>query len=1014
VLLNPQRWAQIEELFHRVVECDPGQRAALLDEACNGDSELRREIEALLSFEPSAHEHVQGAVRSEIAGFGFSLAGEVVSHYRILDGLGGGGMGLVYVAEDIKLGRRVALKFLPDESVKDPAALARFEREARSASALEHPNICPIYEFGEHEGQPFLVMQLLEGQTLRELLAERKLETSKSDSCALSGSGAALPVDQLLDLAIQIAEGLNAAHQKGIIHRDIKPANIFVTIQGKAKILDFGLAKLASSAADASELSEHIAQNGDSNRRATETADLATPDPFLSRTGVAMGTAGYMSPEQARGEKLDARTDLFSLGLVLYEMASGQRAFDGDTGPALHAAILDQTPPPVRQLNPELPVGLENVISKALEKDRESRYQNVSEMRADLEMAKRATEPRNPYRRLMLAAGTVVMLLMGSAIFWFAKRQPESSQGLPDVKLQQLTVNSSENPVTSGAISPDGKYLAYTDAKRMYIKRIGSDDIRSIPQPEVFKNGGVDWEISQWFWFPDSERFLANAHPAGLSSEQWTSENGSIWVVSMHGEAPRKLRDHATAYSVSSDGSLISFGAGKRGPLSDSEIWLMSSTGEQAHRLYQGDENRGLCCLNFLPNGRVAYIVPGGSEGSPDTVVARDLKGGPITTLMPPSEMKEIGDVTLLPDGRFVYFDACYQLGLSSPCNFWIKRIDTNTGGVIEKPRRLTNWVGVKAQNPSTTADGKRIAFMQTSAGHGTAYIADLAADGTSVRDARHFTLDDEDYGISDWSADSKSVLLSSDRTDHYVLYKQALDSDTPERMVASGAGVISVEQAYLSPDGKWAIIQVWPSTGYVAGRTTVRLMRVPITGGTPELIFPIRDGSSTFCARAPSSLCAVAEESEDRKTMTITAFDPVKGRGAELARFDLEPDRDINVFSDHLLLCDISPDGTRLAVARSPDRPIEIHSLRGQPTIIIPAQGLKLRNIRWGADGKGLFVARHMKDGNELLYLDLQGKTKSLWKSNGPSDGVPSRDGRHLAITEVKQNANMWMMENF
>ncbi len=247
MLLNSQRWAQIEELFHRVVECDPSQRTALLDEACNGDWELRQEVEALLSFEASAHDHVQGAVHSEIAGFGFSLAGQVVSHYRILSGLGGGGMGLVYLAEDIKLGRRVALKFLPDESIKDPSALARFEREARAASALEHPNICPIYEFGEHEGQPFLVMQLLEGKTLRELLEERRLNSSKSDSGDKSGHQTALPIDQVLDIAIQITDGLNAAHQKGIIHRDIKPANIFVTSQGQAKILDFGLAKLASS-----------------------------------------------------------------------------------------------------------------------------------------------------------------------------------------------------------------------------------------------------------------------------------------------------------------------------------------------------------------------------------------------------------------------------------------------------------------------------------------------------------------------------------------------------------------------------------------------------------------------------------------------------------------------------------------------------------------------------------------------------------------------------------------------
>jgi serine/threonine protein kinase len=284
--LTPERWAQIEELFHRAAECDPKLRASLLDTACNGDAELRRVVEGLLASEESARDDMHAAVHNGLDAVMFPLIGETVSHYRILEGLGGGGMGSVYRAEDIRLGRQVALKFLPEEAANDPAALGRFEREARSASALEHPNVCPIYEFGEYEGQPFLVMQLLEGRTLRELIA------------AAGPGRPPLPLEQLLDLAVQITEGLDAAHQKGIIHRDIKPANIFITKQEQAKILDFGLAKLFRGEAVAEELELTSHEFATGKEQANCELNAAARDSLLSRTGAAMGTAGYMSPSR--------------------------------------------------------------------------------------------------------------------------------------------------------------------------------------------------------------------------------------------------------------------------------------------------------------------------------------------------------------------------------------------------------------------------------------------------------------------------------------------------------------------------------------------------------------------------------------------------------------------------------------------------------------------------------------------------------------------------------------------
>ena len=268
--MTPERWAQIEELFHRAAECDPEERSALLDEACCNDPELRREVERLLVHDETAADHVQAAVQSELDILGFPLVGQTISHYHILDGLGGGGMGLVYCAEDVKLSRRLAIKFLPEESAKDPHALARFEREARAASELEHPNICPIYEFGEHEGQPFIVMPLLKGQTVEQLIH------------AESSAERPLQILRLLDLATQVLRGLEAAHGHGIIHRDIKPGNIFLTSDGHAKILDFGVAKLLHAEIDVGE--------------ADTATVLRSADLLLSSTGMFVGTAAYMSP----------------------------------------------------------------------------------------------------------------------------------------------------------------------------------------------------------------------------------------------------------------------------------------------------------------------------------------------------------------------------------------------------------------------------------------------------------------------------------------------------------------------------------------------------------------------------------------------------------------------------------------------------------------------------------------------------------------------------------------------
>ena len=522
-----------------------------------------------------------------------SLIGQTISHYRILEKLGGGGMGVVYKAEDTRLDRFVALKFLPENLAQDRQALERFRREAKAASALNHPNICTIYDIGEQDGKAFIAMEFLEGITLKHRIGGKPVNT-----------------DVLLGLAIEIADALDAAHAKGIVHRDIKPANIFVTDRGNAKILDFGLAKVTANP----------------EVEAVSTGPTMTFEAQLTSPGSAIGTVAYMSPEQVRGKALDARTDLFSFGVVLYEMSTGALPFRGETSGVIFEAILNQTPVAPVRLNPAVSARLEEVISKTLEKDREVRCQSAAELRADLKRLRRDTETGKfttqvqtaqqvstpSWKKPSAIAALAIVVIAGLTAGWFRWHTTASKSSRSAPTQQRLTTNSSEDAVSASAISPDGKYLAYADKSGIYLRQMTTGEIH-----ELVPKGH---EVRSLGWFPDSSQLFAS----------WTTplENKiELWTLSILGDAPRKLSDEGWTPSISPDGSQIVF---LRAPVYSEaglEIWSMGTNGGEEKKLVPASGHR-LSSPVWSPDGHsIAYLKSRVGHPSRDFVYRKLIQG---------------------------------------------------------------------------------------------------------------------------------------------------------------------------------------------------------------------------------------------------------------------------------------------------------------------------------------------------------------------------------------------------